>query len=309
MPDQTQNQSSEETKVFEKMPSIAEFLELDAETQKTLIEKFGNTQDQDEEESETSNTETDSSEEEQTESTDESKETEKENPDEEAEDKTHVSAKQYKELQAEFTRRSQLIPQLKKEIEELKAALGKKGEVTEQKSPLAKLVENNPNAKDLVEAIEAEVDFRLKQGLEKGIKPLQDRMAQSTAEENYGNFKTEVSEFLASPLGKLEAEFNAVAAELYENQEALLEAASKDPALFKNLKKEVLSRHFVKAAKLMGETVTAEDKNKKVKDTGVSGKSKTTTTVDDELDMKIFKGKTSDEMKAILSKHGAVKNS
>lgn len=302
MSDQTQTQSSEEPKVFEKMPEMDEFKTLDSKTQRELIEKFGATQDQEEEKSETSTTE-ENSDKEETSQTDESTESKKDKPEEKIDPE---QVKKYKELEAEFTRRSQKMRELERKVEELSKA--NKGRDSEVKSPLAKLVETNPNAKELVEAIEAEVKFRLGKGLEEGIRPIQEKLTQETADKNYGKFQSEVKEFLGSPLGKLESEFNQVAAEFYESQDALLEAASKDPALFSNLKKEVLSRHFVKAAKLMGEVVSQEDKNKLVKDTGISGKAKTTTTVDDELDMKVFKGKSSEEMKRILAKHGAVKN-
>lgn len=307
MSDQTQTQSSEEPKVYDKMPEMEEFRTLDSETQKELILKFGDTQDQEEEKSETSEEESENKETDQTQEDDKDSESDKDNQDKKTKEEESSVVKNYKELQAEFTRKSQELSQLKKDFSEFKSkvTVGKDSEV---KSPLAKLVETNPNAKELVEAIEAEVNFRLEKGLEKGIRPIQEKLSQETSDKNYGLFQSEVKEFLGSPLGKLESEFNEIASEFYESQDALLEAARKDPSLFSNLKKEVLSRHFVKAAKLMGEVVSQEDKNKLVKDTGISGKAKTTTTVDDELDMKVFKGKTSEEMKRILSKHGAVKS-
>lgn len=302
MVDQAQTQSSEK-KTYEAMPDAEEFKTLDSATQKELLTKFAS-QDQEEEKSEASNIETETSTETavQPESTDDSKETEEVKPEEKTEDDT---VKKYKELEAEFTRRSQRMRELERKVDEL--SKGKQGQESEVKSPLSKLVETNPNAKDLVEAIEAEVQFRLKKGLDEGIRPIQEKLTRQTAEENYSKFQSEVKEFLGSPMGKLEAEFNQIAAELYESQDALLEAARKDPSVFSNLKKEVLARHFVKAAKLMGETVTQEDKNRVVKQTGISGKAKTSTTVDDDLDLKIFKGKSSEEMKKILDKHGAVK--
>lgn len=304
MPDQAQTQSSEK-KIYETMPEMDEFATLEPAVQKELINRFGS-QDQEEEKSEPSTTEQDSSKEEQPAQTDDSKETEEVKPEEKTVQEEPEQVKKYKELEAEFTRRSQRMRELERKVEELSKA--KQGQEPVVKSPLAKLVETNPNAKELVEAIEAEVQFRLDKGLEKGIRPIQEKLTQQTSDENFGKFQSEVKEFLGSQLGKLETEFNQVAAELYENQDALLEAARKDPALFSNLKKEVLSRHFVKAAKLMGEVVSPEDKHKQVKDTGISGKAKTTVVVDDELDMKVFKTKTPDEMKKILAKHGAVKN-
>lgn len=304
MVDQTQTQSSE-GKTYEAMPSMEEFGSLDSETQKELINRFGS-QDQEEEKSEASNT-AEETETVQTEETDDSKDTEKVKPEEKTVEEDSSTVKKYKELEAEFTRRSQRMRELERKVEELSKAT--KEQAPNTKSPLEKLVETNPNAKELVDAIREEVRMNLKSGLEDGIRPIQEKLSQTSESENYGKFQSEVKEFLGSPLGKLESEFNAVAAEFYENQDALLSAARKDPALFSNLKKEVLSRHFVKAAKLMGETVTQEDKNKAVKQTGISGKAKTSTTVDDDLDLKIFKGKSSEEMKKILDKHGAVKKS
>ena len=305
MSDETQTQSSE-PKTYEAMPSMEEFETLDSTVQKELINKFG-VQDQDEEKSEPSSTEEETSEEVQPESTDEKPETEEVKQEEKPAKEEPEQAKKYKELEAEFTRRSQRMRELERKVEEL--SKGKEGQVpAEAKSPLEKLVETNPNAKELVEAIREEVRMNLTKGLESGIRPIQDKLTQQTSDENFGKFQSEVKEFLGSPMGKLEKEFNEVAAESYESQDALLEAARKDPALFSNLKKEVLSRHFVKAAKLMGETVSHEDKNRKVKDTGISGKARTTTTVDDELDLEVFRGKSPEEMRAILDRHGAVKH-
>lgn len=302
MVDETQTQSSEK-KTYDAMPPMSEFDELDSDTQKELLTKFGS-QDQEEEKSEASNT-AEETETVQTEETDDSKETEEVKPEEKIVEEENPTVKKYKELEAEFTRRSQKMRELERKVEELSKAT--KEQAPSIKSPLEKLVETNPNAKDLVEAIREEVRMNLAKGLDEGIRPIQEKLSQTSESENYGKFQSEVKEFLGSPLGKLESEFNAVAAELYENQDAMLAAARKDPALFSNLRKEVLSRHFVKAAKLMGETVTQEEKNKAVKQTGISGKAKTSTTVDDDLDIKIFKGKSSEEMKKILDKHGAVK--
>lgn len=307
MPEQTQTQSSEEKKTYDAMPPIEEFRALDADTQRELIEKFPPTQDQEEEKSETSKEKSEEKSDDQSQEDAEVKpESEKAEKQEEAKKEEPDLVKNYKELQAEFTRRSQRMKQLETKLAELEAKV-KPSQDSVEKSPLDALVEKNPQAKDLIDALRAEVEAKLGKGLEKGIKPIQEKLTQQTAEENFGRFQAGVKEFLASPLGKMEAEFNQVAAELYENQDALLEASRKDPALFANLKKEVLSRHFVKAAKLMGEVVSQEDKAKIVKDTGISGKAKTTTTVDDDLNLKIFRGKSSSEMKKILEKHGAVK--
>ena len=297
-----QNQSSE-PKTYDSMPPMEEFETLDSATQKELVNKFA-AQDHDEEKSEPSSTDEDSSKEEQPESTDANPETEEVKQEEPAKEAPDAD-KRYKELEAEFTRRSQKMRELERKVEEL--SKGKQGQEPNEKSPLEKLVETNPNAKDLVEAIREEVRINLTKGLESGIKPIQERLTQQTSDENFGKFQSEVKDFLGSPLGKLEAEFNGIAAELYESQDALLDAARKDPELFSKLKEKAISRNFVKAAKLMGEVVSREDKNKLVKDTGISGKAKTSTTVDDELDMKVFKGKTSEEMRKILDKHGAVK--
>jgi sRNA-binding protein len=304
MSDDTQIQSSE-PKTYESMPLMEEFETLDSTVQKELINKFG-VQDQEEEKSEPSSTEEETSTEVQPESKDEKPETEEVKQDEKPVEEKPDVEKKYKELEAEFTRRSQKLRDLERKVEELSKA--KQGQESEVKSPLDKLVETNPNAKELVEAIREEVRLNLTKGLATGIKPIQDRLTQQTADENFNKFQSEVKEFLGSPLGKLETEFNSIAAEYYESQDALLDAARKDPELFSRLKEKAISRNFVKAAKLMGETVSHEDKNRKVKDTGISGKAKTTTTVDDELDLKVFNKKSPEEMKAILDRHGAVKH-
>lgn len=304
MIDQTQNQSSEK-KEYKEMPPIEEFETLDSKTQEELISKFPVLEDQEEEKSETQEPESEVKTEDQTESNETSDESSKE--DNQSKKQDDDLANKYKNLEAEFTRRSQKLRELEKKVEDMSKV--NKGQESEVKSPLEKLVEINPNAKELVEAIRQEVELKLGKGLEREIKPIQERMTQKQSEENFGIFQKEVSEFLSSSLGKLEPEFNEIAAEVYGDQETLLSEAKKNPDVFKNLKKEVLARHFVKAAKLMGETITPEDKTNKIKNLGVSGKPKTTVEVDDELDLKVFNGKSSEEMEKILAKHGAVKKS
>lgn len=303
MTDNTQSQSSEE-KVYDKMPELDEFRTLDSEKQKELIAKFP--QDQDEEKSETSETESESDQ--PKEDAKEAKSKKDDQPEEAKKEEEPDLVKRYRELQAEFTRRSQRLSKLESEFNELKAKVTN-GKETEEKSPLDRLVEDNPKAKELIDALRADVEQRLDKGIRQGIQPIQETLTQRQAVENFSKFQGEVKKFLDSPLGKMEAEFNEVAAGLFENQDALETAASKDPALFEKLQEKVLAKHFVKAAKLMNGIASPEEKNKIVKDTGVAGKSKTTTEVDDELDLKVFNKLSSDEMKKVLSKHGAVKNS
>lgn len=302
-----QTQSSEEKKTYTEMPTMEEFRDLDSETQKALIEQFPDSQDQEEEKSETSEEKSEEKSDDQSQEDGEAKtESEKSEKQEEAKKEEPDLVKNYKELQAEFTRRSQKMKQLEAKLSELEAKV-KPSQDSEAKSPLDELIEKNPQAKDLIEAIRAEMESKLGKGLEKEINPIKEKLTQQTETENWSSFTKGWSEMMESPLKGLEQEFNAVATEKYGSQEAFIEQAHKNPLVFETLKKEVLSTHFIKAAKLMGEVISQEDKNKRVKDTGISGKAKTTTAVDDELDMKVFKSKTSDEMKKILAKNGAVK--
>lgn len=308
MNDQSQNQSSEQPKVFEKMPAIDEFKTLDSETQRELIEKFGAAEDQEDEKSEPSDEDSSKKEQPITDEKDSGSEAEtKDTQDASAKKEEPDLAKRYKELEAEFTRRSQKMRDLERRLDELSKV--NKGQEPEVKSPLDKLVEDNPKAKDLIDALREDMEQRLEAKVKQGIRPIQETLSKQQAAENYGKFQAEVKEFLSSPLGKMEAEFNEEAAGMFENQDALLEGAAKDPALFQKLKEKVLAKHFVKAARLFSGELSPEDKNKSVKQTGVSGKSKTTTEVDDELDLKTFNKLSSDEMKKVLAKHGAVKSS
>lgn len=301
MSDQPQNQSSEEKpKSYDKMPEMDEFNTLDSATQKDLLWKFP-LKDQEEEESKPSEGESEQDQPKEDVKGEES--TQEDKPDKEpVKDEESEMAKNYKSLQAEFTRRSQELSELKKEFKAFSKA--DESKETEETSPLDDLAKDNPKAKELIDAIRADVESKLKQG----IQPIQEKLTQRQATENYGTFQTEVKEFLSSSLGRLEPEFNAVVNEYYENQDALVEDAAKDPALFSKLKKEVLARNFEKAAELVKEKPTLEAKNKIVKETGVSGKATTTTEIGDDLDLKTFGKKTSTEMKAALRKVGAVKN-
>ena len=313
MSDQPKIQSTEDkVDSYTEMPESAEFSTLPSDVQKGLINKFpAPSEDQEEEESKSPEKESEDTDQPQKDDPKSEESDKKDKPDIEPTKGAEPDvAKNYKSLQAEFTRKSQKLSSFERENAELKQKLaalskGKESKETEEESPLDKLAADNPKAKELIDALREDMERRLS----KGIQPIEEKLTRKQAEDNLSRFQEEVDGFLKSPLGGLEQEFNELVKENFENQDAMLEAAASDPALFDKLKKEVLAQNFVKAAELSRAKQTPEEKNKIVQQTGVSGKAKTTTEVDDDLELATFrKKKTSQEMKETLRKVGVVKN-
>lgn len=301
MSDQTQNQSSE----VEQPINAPEDLSTKSleELEKMVQEAAVTPQDQEEEKS--SELETDSSAETTEQTVAGKKETEpsKEDTQEKVTQEVTDFEKKYKALEPEFTRRSQELSKLRKEVDELKAKLVKpstetSGQDADTASPLDKLAETNPAAKTLVEALRAEIATRLG----KELRPVKEQLTQKQATDNVERFTKELADFEKSELGGLKAELDAVAGEYFENQDAVLQAAASDSALFTKLKKEVISRNFIKAAELMKPKPSIEQRNKEIANTGVMGKSKTVQAVEDKTDFDVFKKLPLAEQEAILKK-------
>jgi len=308
---------------FTEMPSNEDFGNLDSPLQEQLVEKFSakettTVEDQEDQDSKTSK-ETSSKEQISTdESTkDKTSESTKETEvDEQNKDKTTA----HKELEAEFTRRSQRMKGLENENSGLKERLARlegsvEGKTDKDKkgeeSPLAQLKKKSPEAAPILDALEKVIQSEVEKRVDKRIESVEEQVNRRDENENLAAFEKATNEFLNSALGKeFEKEMNAIIDENFETKDQLLDAAKSDSQLFKKLEKEFVFKHQDKIFEFRSKQSeeNPEKRNKEINDLGVSGKSKTGKTKSPDLmEIKEFnKLKTSDEMLKLLDQHGAV---
>ncbi len=190
--------------------------------------------------------------------------------------------KSNKELQAAFTRSRQELAELKKSPKTQEPVVG--AEKSERVSKLAQLAKGDANAEKFVAAIEETIEERAKELAEKivseKVKPIEQRGIEASETQNLAVWQEKTSEFLNSPLKELTKELNEIIAERFVDNEEMIEAAKKDPNLFKEFQKELSFRHTEKVAELLRTSKskkpgseTPRERNRTVKQTGVSGKS------------------------------------
>lgn len=305
------DQSSSKDKEYNKMPDLETFNALDIDKQKELIEKFGDTLDQDQEVLDSENPENkDSSEnEEQPEAKGKS---ESQSKDQQKQDKTEA----YKELEAEFTRRSQRLKALEKEKAELEQRLaqaivqGKSDKSNESESPFDPLKKNAPNASFFFDTLEKAINQSIEKAISQRVKPVEEKLAQQGYQENLANFKNQHQEFLNTEVGKaLKEELVTLVDEYFETTDQLSEAAKTNPDLFRELQKELFFRHQDKVVEVKARssgTKSPVEKNEEIKGMGISGKANTGLPSPEEIsDLEKFNKLTPEQQEEYLHKIGA----
>lgn len=363
-PEQSDAKSPEEIAAgIEELPKAEEMRQYDADTQKAILAKFGGVESDDDEDQDSDpsddnsddddsdkekkepkeDDQTDDEDEEEDESskntdsdkTDESDEEESGDDSDKQKKKETDDDRSRKELQAEFTRRSQRLKQEERENQELRERVAKLEGMLEGKldqksekpdtSPLHKMAESNPKLKPLVDAIDAALDMKVdsvSKKVDDKFKKTDEEKQRELGDKNFASFSDQVNDFLDSDLGKrLEEEFNVIAEEKYgkgkEGEAALEDAARRDPELFETLKGKLFTKHFKKVSELMAkesdddEEKDVKEREKQAKKTGVSGKSKTAgPKAADDLAAQIKRLKKqqggSKKIKELLAQHGAV---
>ena len=374
--EQTQDSPSvaEQIESFESMPTAKEFATLDTEVKRGLMRRFAPSEDDESEDkpensdnnNDDSKSDADSKDDKSDEQSDDNddsedaddeddKSSDKNQDDDESKDDeddadssksdSDKSDKQKKkkdstrELQAEFTRRSQQLRKLERENKNLKNEISEIRDLLKQSKPdqdsdaaasnldaIRKVAEDNPKLKPLLEPIVKEMERLNKKAVERDEekKKKQREDADDVADKNLDVFRSNVDEFLNGPLAALEPEFDAIVAEKFDSVEKLEEAAEKDPDLFDRIMGKFHRVHAKAIAKLTSkgkdsdeddedETESKKEKAKKrkkeVDKQGTSRKkSKSSVDASDPMNIKNFKNKTTAEKKALLKQHGAYGN-
>lgn len=218
-----------------------------------------------------------------------------------AEERLAQLEKSNKELQGEFTRRSQKIKDLEKELANAKAPV-KKDDASEKPdtSKLAQLRKKDPEAASALEQlIEEQVAKRVKDH----IKPVEEQVTLRTRKENAEKFSKSIDEFTKSELGPMETELVSI----YNENPAYWQQLIWDNGdAFSVLKKELLFRHFDKAAELKAKSTknanNSQSKQDRLKGTSVGTKTKVTTPTKDVMSDGDFKNLSLAEMEKRLRK-------
>ena len=285
----TPEKESKSVSDFKEMPNADEFASLDANLQNEVLAKFDSDKDTPEQESETSPEETPKKETPKVED-ETSQETKKDTP-----EKTQDGnwEKRYKDLQREYTKVT--TKNKPKEIP------------SDKRSKFDHLKEANPKAKDFLNSLDEAIEEKLGER----VKPLSDRLDDDVEKKNEQKFLDSTDDFLRGDLKEMKPELEAIIASEIGSTDDLVEAARKNPNLFSELKKELLDKHLDKVVEIKAKVENPKIRNKQIKDTGVSGKSKTGVVEGKEdLDLKSFRGLSSyEEMKKTLDKQGAVDES
>lgn len=217
------------------------------------------------------------------------------------EDRFAELEKNYKELQGEFTRRSQKLRDLEREIEEpVKKVDSKEQKDSEKKlRKLDQLRAKSPEAAELFEEMREE----LREELRKEYEPIKDQVTFRTKQQNVDAWKKHSEEFKSSELGELETDLVSIYNENpSEWQRYLLES----PDAFVALKKELITRHWDKVKAILSRnTKTKNDevssgKKKDLQNATVNTKSKVTSKVASTLDAKEFRKLSLEEMEKRL---------
>lgn len=228
---------------------------------------------------------------------------------EEAEDKTESEKKdnqdsesekirkQYKELQSEFTKRSQELAKLRKELEAKTSGKEETKDSEESDEELEQLKAKYPDAAKLFEKI---ADRKLKTVVGEKVKPIHDQVVLRSQEENIAKFNSAIDAFKSSDLAELEAEVLAVYNEDPEKWASEIQKSSK---AFESLKNEAILRNIDKVAEIKSrkKASSVENKTREVGKAFVGGKSKTSRSAGvPSLDE--FKKLSLEEMEALLPK-------
>jgi predicted phage tail protein len=292
---------SSEAKSFKDMNLEEMEADLKERTAKLVEEEEQHTKDSEESEEESVKADQTSEEDSKEDGDSESEKSDKQDADskeESLEERFAKLEKANKELQAEFTRRSQRLKELEGQLADKEVHREPEQKSDKKESKLDALRKKNPEAAKLMEdIIEEKVSERLKTDLQ----PLEEKVVLRTRQDNVAAFNRKSEEFLKSELAPLEADIMTVYSENpIEWQRIIFES----PDAFDLLKKEVIYRNFDKAAALKAGKgkISSQSDKKEVESATVGKKSKSTKKTIDPMDIKEFSKLSVEEMEKRLPK-------
>lgn len=211
--------------------------------------------------------------------------------------------KAYKELQAEFTRRSQKLKELEDKFNTLQQNSTKtpdKKDEGEKPSRLAQLRKKDPEAAALLEEmIQEQVEKRVNDR----VKPVEEQVTLRTRKENATKFAQAIGEFQKSELASLEPQLLAI---YNENPDKWQRIIWDSEDAFEQLHKELVYRHLDKVAELKAKKVkesqSSSTKKDRLKESQVGTKTKVTNSTKDVMSADDFRKLSLEEMEKRLPK-------
>lgn len=213
--------------------------------------------------------------------------------------------KAYKELQAEFTRRSQKIKDLEERLDTIKSqsdkVTNKEDEGDKKPSRLAQLRKKDPEAAALLEEI---IQEQVESRIQDRIRPVEEQVTLRTRRENANKFAQAISEFQKSELAPLETELLAI---YNENPDKWQRIIWDSEDAFEQLKKELIYKHLDKVADLKAKKVKESQsstmKKERLEKSQVGTKTKVTNPPKDVVSVDDFKRLSLEEMEKRLPKY------
>ncbi len=210
--------------------------------------------------------------------------------------------KAYKELQAEFTRRSQKLKELEEKLNDLQTQAKSPNKQSEDEKPsrLAQLRKKDPEAAALLEEmIQEQVEKRVNDR----VKPVEEQVTLRTRKENANKFAQAIGEFQKSELASLEPELLTI---YNENPDKWQRIIWDNEDAFEQLRKELIYRHLDKVAELRAkkikESQSPSTKKDRLKESQVGTKTKVTNQSKDVMSTDDFRKLSLDEMEKRLPK-------
>lgn len=222
--------------------------------------------------------------------------TDKQKNTESAEERLSKLEKNYKELQAEFTRRSQKL----KEYEDnaSKSTESKENKVPEKESRLAQLRKKDPEAANALEQIIREEAEKI---VSERVKPVEEQVTLRRRQENASKFSKASEDFKTSALAELEPQLVDI---INENPSEWQRVIWEDENAFDKLLKELRSRHTIEVADLLRKADKSANasstKKERLKDSQVGTKTKVTQPTKDVMSSDEFRKLSAAEMEKRL---------
>jgi len=183
--------------------------------------------------------------------------------------------KSYKNLEAEFTRKSQRLKKLETENDVLRE-FAKSGDDKGQKSEhvgtdemklaiVEEMKKDNPEAAKMFGAFGEQIFSAFKKYVGQDIESLKQNLVQEKSQTNISQFNKDVEEFKNSPLAPLVEKVNEILDREFPTDEELVTAITSAPNFFGKIKDKVIAQNYKLAAELetKAETTAGEVDNSK----------------------------------------------
>lgn len=278
-------------------------LNLDQEQEDSEASDEDSQNDENSQTAEQSSDDDDSQESDSSESDDsQSSDADKQKKDPSLEDRLAQLEKNYKSLQSDYTKKSQRLKELERELETRSTVSEKteKRESEETDPELAQLKQKDPKAYD---ALNRMIDRIVDKRVTEKVKPVEEQVTLRKRQDNANRFNKKVEEFMSSPLKELETDMVEI---INENPSEWQRVIWENENAFDLLTKELRARHTVKVADLLrkaDKTANASStKKERLDKSQVGTKTKVSQPAKDVMSRDEFKKLSLEEMEKRLPK-------